>query len=69
MILTKAQAEAVYSVMCALNNVGGRADIAIDAKHLKIIEATDGQIAIWVKNFPEEVYANQSAFAAAYGLS
>lgn len=66
MILTQAQAEAVYSAMCELNNVGGK----VNNLHVgRAVVSADVGSAIHVYN-PEanERYADQNTFAAAYGL-
>lgn len=70
-ILTQAQAEAVYSAMCALNKVGGRIHVTIDESK-RVAQRIDSRIHVleflngdWE---PCEVYLGQSAFAAAYGL-
>lgn len=72
MLLTKAQAEAVYSAMCALNNVGAatgrvRIDLAV------VAWGSTGASVELVRSHRDskaerENYADQSAFAAAYGL-
>lgn len=62
-ILTQAQAEAVYSAMCALNNVLGSLCCRIDGIRIEawdVIHITD--------DTRTENYADQPAFAAAYGL-
>lgn len=74
-ILSKAQAEAVYSAMCALNNVGARLDAFLEnAFHAR--EMADGRVVVHIVpnvTFPgshaaePEIYADQSA-SAAYGL-
>lgn len=75
LILTKAQAEAVYSAMCALNNVGAylRAtlpdadnDLAIVVEHHPI----SNKVSIMHYDKPSrwESYDNQAAFAYEYGL-
>lgn len=79
-ILNQAQAEAVYSAMCALNNVGGniKANLPISAKvplspaaYIRVFE-DDGLVKVvrcvdfLVK--ANEVYNSQAEFAAAYGL-
>lgn len=70
MTLNQSQAEAVYSAMCALNNVGGRVFAAMgdrrvtEAKScITVFERLEGQ---WE---PRERYASQQEFAAAYGLN
>lgn len=80
MILKPAQAEAVYSAMCALNNVGASAAVRIPnsgtAIHVKQQTMGDSHlIQVFIadavgnptgKGFEE--YAGQAAFASAYGL-
>ena len=73
LILTQAQAEAVYSAMCALNNVGGllSAHIRTDTGHfIEVHEDEMGirMVAAEVHLPPTEVFPNQSAFATAYSL-
>lgn len=68
MILTQAQAEAVYSAMCALNNVGGICGDLTLAEGLRVqwlasVTVRDGL------SGPSEGYLNQAAFATAYGLN
>lgn len=64
LILTPAQAEAVYSAMCELNNVGGRIDVRL--ANCCVTEHSRG---VNVEGpTTTEQYANQSAFATAYGL-
>jgi hypothetical protein len=67
MILTKAQAEAVYSAMCALNNVGGViGDLTLRAglrvQWLSSVTVREGLCGSF------EEYGNQAEFATAYGL-
>lgn len=68
LILSKAQAEAIYQAMCALNNVGGRLDCTLPSTDggIKVCELAKGSIRIFGAN--PEIHADQSAFAAAYGL-
>lgn len=69
MILTQAQAEAVYSAMCALNNVGARIAASIDGGENEVCEMHDGTVVIHANfGLTKEQHANQAAFAAAYGL-
>ena len=77
MILSKAQAEAVYRSLCALNSVGGRADAFIEGRTANIYarELSDGRVIVHEipHNTPRldtttELYSNQADFAAAYGL-
>lgn len=68
MILTQAQAEAVYSAMCALNNVGL---LSCDMRLDKAIVTSDFNGAVRVVGSvleDDELYPTQSAFATAYGL-
>jgi hypothetical protein len=76
MILNQAQAEAVYSAMCALNNVGAMLRVETFNAHrhaVTVIEDHAGvnvtmNIGGIVRELDRERYANQAAFAAAYGL-
>lgn len=71
-ILTKAQAEAVYSAMCAINNLGesfgeagfrgSREQELIRVQWLESVTIRAGLTG------PREEYDDQSAFATAYGL-
>ena len=74
-ILNKTQAEAVYSAMCALNNVGARVkatigDLSIEG--VNVFEMMSGEVNIAMVGdydvLDSETYADQSAFATAYGL-
>lgn len=78
-ILTQAQAEAVYSAICALNNVGLRGvaewEQVFDTgyypkrkEQFEVREQRDGSILVRILGVDGETYDNQSAFAAAYGL-
>ena len=70
MILIQTEAETVYSAMRALNNVGGRLHAMLDQDHKVHVVETDRSIEIWTEGGgPVESYADQSAFAAAYGLN
>lgn len=72
-ILNQAQAEAVYSAMCELNNVGGRLS-CIDLGELqrdpqvRCMEYGAVIIGRGTPFFDSEMHDSQSAFAAAYGL-
>lgn len=80
MILNQAQAEAVYSAMCALNNVSVSEGTEITfvgtsndgMARYTCSEYPDGQIEVdkWPGQLDRhiEFYANQAAFATAYGL-
>ena len=72
-ILTQDQAEAVYSAMCALNNVNALLSTFIRTDSGKFIEVHDNgdEITLWSKEVElptKETHTGQSAFAAAYGL-
>ena len=67
-VLNQAQAEAAYSAMCALNNVGGFCGDLILSEGLRVqwlqsVTVRDGL------SGPREEYPNQVAFATAYGLN
>jgi hypothetical protein len=72
MILNHAQAEAAYSAMCALNNVGGRIDVSVPASGsqpkqwgwITVRENLVGEIL--VQGCGTEIYDDQAAFAIAY---
>ena len=66
-ILTTTQAEAVYSAMCHLNNVGViGGDLTLTeglrVQWLECVTVRDGL------SGPREEYPNQAAFATTYGL-
>lgn len=72
LILTPAQAQAVYSAMCALNAVGARLTTEFPAAAIRVSQMDDASIV--VQNWPSwsgavEDYDGPAAFAAAYGLS
>lgn len=66
MILNQAQAEAVYSAMCALNNVGAKITTAVDGKF--VFETSTGLVLV-DSDTERETYAGQFDFATAYNLS
>ena len=66
-ILTQAQAEAVYSAMCALKNAGGICGDLTLAEGLRVQWLTEVTIRDGLSG-PLEEYPDQSAFATAYGL-
>lgn len=66
MILNQSQAEAVYSAMCALNNVGARIDVRLPSG--RVVEGPNSVILVTAYAKSSEEYNNQSDFAAAYGL-
>ena len=73
LVLNKSQAEAVYSAMCALNNVGALLSTFIRTDSGKFIEVHDNgdEITMWATEIElpgKETHASQTAFATAYGL-
>lgn len=77
MILSKTQAEAVYTAISAIDKVGGRADAFIEGRTANIYarELSDGRVIVHEipHNAPRpdittELYSNQADFAAAYDL-
>ena len=79
MILNQAQAEAVYSAMRALNNVGAvvaHADCGlygIGNPPLEVAESADGSVAVGYRlgglsPIVLENHSSKAAFAIAYGL-
>lgn len=68
-ILIQSQAEAVYSAMCALNNVSGRlyATLELELGDLDVREYQGGEIFVSIGGSVER-FVDQSAFAAAYRL-
>lgn len=73
-ILTQAQAKAVYDAMCALNNVGATIKASFGSVHTDGVNVFEslGEIHVaLVQKYDvvdSEIYAGQSAFAAAYSL-
>lgn len=71
MILNQEQAEAVYSAMCALNNVGDVSS-TFDLPNDVWVQATArGAVNVSPRTYGAkiEVYDSQAAFATAYGLT
>lgn len=73
MILNQAQAEAVYSAMCAFNNIGvsdGHVAIAGARAQEDVRVNWDHSVAVGVGAMggKREDYETQAAFAAAYSL-
>ncbi|MCM2575128.1 hypothetical protein NAT65_28890 [Achromobacter xylosoxidans] len=70
LILTPAQAQAVYSAMCALDAVGGKLETTVGDALVRVGILT-GCVSV-VSDFDaddrRETYNDQAAFAAAYGL-
>lgn len=71
LILTPAQAKAVYDAMCALNNVGGRIRATTPTKSpLLQIEVRENSVGeVFVQGDGCEIYADQAEFSTAYGLN
>lgn len=75
MILSPAQAKAVYSAMCALNNSGFASNRVTahseENAHWDVtVEWNNNSIAVYLGFIGSvESYANQAAFATAYGLN
>jgi hypothetical protein len=77
-MLTQAQAESVFGAMVQLNNVGGILHARLPlagglGRHIIVMEeimSDDIVVSLYVggANQGSERYANQNAFAAAYGL-
>jgi hypothetical protein len=77
-LLTPAQAEAVYSAMCALNNVGAKLKAAFGSwpplgkDGTNVFENESGVVrvvrCVGYELAEDEEYADQATFAAAYGL-
>ncbi|MDR2333709.1 MAG: hypothetical protein LBE61_09515 [Burkholderiaceae bacterium] len=77
LILTQPQAEAVYSAMCALNSVGGSINASFESAAITVTGLRKGGFSVIRHRVPngfpfsgsqQEDYADQSAFAAVYGL-
>lgn len=79
-ILTQPQAKAIYSAMCALNNVSLRFVAEWEQVHdtgyypkrkeqFEVREQRDGSILVRILGCDGVGYPNQAAFAAAYGLN
>lgn len=72
-ILTAAQAKAAYDAMCVVNNISARIKIQSIAQHplfgeLSLHESRDGFVIISNIARRIEIYENQAAFAAVYGV-
>lgn len=69
MILTKEQAQAIYSAMCALNSIGAKLNSSLyERAQLIRVHETGGFIRVEVGGLQHEVFESQSAFATAYEL-
>lgn len=78
-ILTASQADAIYSAMCALNNVSARVDVFCPGdgaeRGFHVRETSEGKVVIHtVTGFSHppatmpEIHESQAEFATAYGL-
>lgn len=68
MLLTKSEAEMVYSAMCALNNVDGKLAATLGA--IRVVETEQGVTILDDKNLHlREHYDSQAEFAQVYGVS
>ena len=72
MILSPAQAKAVYAAMCELNNIGARLDTTFPSLNRHTVRVFDNGLGVFVQ-FTEwtvsEKYPSQAAFADAYKLN
>ena len=75
MILNNSQARAVYDAMCALNNVDATIKASFgdeSTEGINVFEARGNVCVVRVVQYgvtESQVYANQAAFAKAYGLA
>ena len=70
LILTKPQAKAFHSSMLSLRKVGGCLDQVINFRHsVTVGVGIFGRVVVMADGITPEVYDNQAAFAAAYGLT
>ncbi|MBB5409354.1 hypothetical protein HDG34_003295 [Paraburkholderia sp. HC6.4b] len=77
-MLDRAQAEAAFSAMVAMNNVCGTVHVRMGLKddgHLHVAEHRDGRVHVYIRGSTSryrvgtsECYTSQNAFAKAYGL-
>lgn len=69
-LLTQAQAEAVYAAMCCLNSVNMfiGAEVRESGRLVSVREDAMRRIHVEDRLSASELYADQSAFAMAYGL-
>ncbi len=66
LILTPAQAQAVYSAMCALNAVGGKLEATVG--EVLVRDTFTGRVSVFDADDRRETYDDQEAFADAYDL-
>jgi hypothetical protein len=69
LLLTPAQAEAVYSAMCALNNIGSTLQTTVRGVCVRVSDS--GEVHVWepFTSKTYELYATQHEFATTYGLA
>lgn len=69
MILNQSQAEAIYSAMCDLNNVGAKMHASLYERAQRIdVREAGGFICVEVDGHKREVFESQAVFATTYGL-
>lgn len=78
MLLTKTQAEHVYSAMAALNNIGGHLSCTLNHNMTqeglrRVVETANGAVLVYEmlerEWEPGERYVSQASFADAYDLT
>lgn len=78
MLLTKTQAEHIYSAMAALKNIGGHITCTLNPNMTqeglrRVVETANGTVFVYEmlerEWEPGERYVSQAAFADAYGLT
>lgn len=69
MILSQAQADAVYSAMCNLNNVGARFGSVHMPDGRGVCQYEDGVIVVSQVGGVSEAYNNPAQFREAYNLN
>lgn len=67
LILNNSQADAVYTAMCALNNVGLTLSASIDG-FTRVEEISGAGVIVYSLDKTPEHYQDQAAFALAYNL-
>jgi hypothetical protein len=72
MILSQAQAKAVYAAMCELNDIGARLNAEFDYRagpqRIKVFDNGLGVFVQFVNWTIAEQYSSQNKFAVAYNL-
>lgn len=73
MLLNQAQAEAIYTAACALNNIGAKQlTVNINGAGQRVILNEKRGVTVvfgYLEKQRREVYASQAAFAKAYNLN